>query len=59
MAVTVQLKRRAASGSAGAPSALKSGEPAYSEVDNILYYGYGDDSNGNATSIISLSLIHI
>ncbi len=55
MAVTVQLKRRAASGSAGAPSALKSGEPAYSEVDNQLYYGYGDDGSGNATSIISVA----
>ena len=55
MAVTVQLKRRAASGSTGAPSALRSGEPAYSEVDNQLYYGYGDDGSGNATSIISVA----
>lgn len=55
MAVTVQLKRRAASGSAGAPSALRSGEPAYSEVDNQLFYGYGDDGSGNATSIISIA----
>jgi len=55
MGVTVQLKRRAASGSAGAPSALKSGEPAFSEVDNQLYYGYGDDGSGNATSIISVA----
>ena len=55
MAVTVQLKRRAASGSAGSPSALKSGEPAFSEVDNQLYYGYGDDGSGNATSIVSIA----
>ena len=55
MAVSLQIKRRAASGSAGAPAALKSGEPAYSEVDNQLYYGYGDDGSGNATSIISVA----
>jgi len=54
MAVTVQLKRRAASGSTGAPFAPKSGGPAYSEVDNQLFYGYGDDGSGNATSIISI-----
>tara|TARA_B100001173_G_scaffold286160_1_gene273617 strand:- start:536 stop:1450 length:915 start_codon:yes stop_codon:yes gene_type:complete len=57
MAVTLQIKRRSASGSAGAPSALKSGELAYNEVssDNNLYYGYGDDGSGNATSLIAVA----
>ena len=53
MAVTLKIRRRASSGSAGAPSALKSGELAYNEVSatNTLFYGYGDDGSGNATSI--------
>jgi len=36
---TVRLKRRATGGASGAPSSLLVGEPAYSEVDNILYIG--------------------
>lgn len=51
---TIRLKRRSATGAAGAPSALKGAEPAYSEKDNVLYYGFGDDGSGNATSIISI-----
>lgn len=51
MANIIRLKRRAAGGSAGAPSSLKTGEVAYNEVDDILYYGYGDDGSANATSI--------
>ena len=51
MANIIKIKRRSAGGSAGAPSSLKTGEPAYNEQDNILYYGYGDDGSGNATSI--------
>lgn len=51
MANTIRLKRRAAGGSAGAPSSLKTTEVAYNEVDDILYIGYGDDGSGNATSI--------
>jgi hypothetical protein len=51
MANTIRIKRRAAAGLAGAPSALKNGELAYSEKDNILYYGFGDDGSGNATTI--------
>ena len=56
MAVTLQIKRRAASGSAGAPAALKSGEICFNEVsaDNNLYYGFGDDGSANATSIIAI-----
>ena len=56
MAVTLKIKRRASTGNAGAPSALKSGELAFNENtgDKLLYYGYGDDGSGNATSIVSI-----
>ena len=53
MANTIQLKRRA-SGVAGAPAALKSGELAHNEVDDTLYVGKGDDGSGNATAIVPL-----
>lgn len=55
-AVTIKIKRRASSGAAGSPSSLKSGELAFNEnaSDKKLYYGYGDDGSGNATSIISI-----
>lgn len=57
MAVTLKIKRRASSGSAGAPATLKAGELAYNENtgDNSLYYGYGDDGSGNATSIVAIA----
>ena len=51
MASTIRIKRRASGGSAGAPSSLKTSELAYNESDDILYIGFGDDGNGNATSI--------
>lgn len=54
--VTIKIKRRSSTGSAGAPASLKSGELAFNEVasDKKLYYGYGDDGSGNATSVISI-----
>ena len=57
MAVTLKIRRRASSGSAGSPSALKSGELAFNEVSatNTLFYGYGDDGSGNATSIEAIA----
>ena len=55
MANQIRIKRRAASGGAGAPSALLNAELAYNEASNILYYGYGDDGNGNATSVIAIA----
>ena len=55
MANQIRIKRRASTGAAGAPSALKNAELAYNEADNILYYGYGDDGSGNATSIIGIA----
>lgn len=36
---TIRLKRRIAGGAQGAPASLLVGEPAYSEVDSILYIG--------------------
>lgn len=54
MAITLRLKRRASGGAVGAPAALLSAEPAFNEADKILYYGFGDDGSGNATSIIPI-----
>jgi hypothetical protein len=53
----IKIKRRAAINSAGAPSQLKSGELAFNEnaSDKNLYYGYGDDGSGNATSIVAIA----
>jgi hypothetical protein len=52
MSVTaIQIRRRAAGGSAGAPSALKTAEIAYNMADGNFYVGFGDDGGGNATSI--------
>lgn len=54
MANIIRIKRRAAGGSAGAPASLKTAELAYNEQDNTLYYGFGNDGSGNATSIITI-----
>lgn len=51
MAVPIRFKRRAVGGSAGAPAALKTAEPAYNMQDGKMYIGFGDDGSGNATSI--------
>lgn len=53
MAQEIRFKRRV-SGSPGAPSELKSGEPAWNQVDQIVYAGAGDDGSGNATSIVPI-----
>ena len=52
----IKIKRRASTGLAGAPSSLRAGELAFNEnaSDKILYYGYGDDGQGTATSVISI-----
>ena len=39
----------------GTLSSLAPSEPAYSEVDNILYYGFGDAGGGAASSVISIA----
>lgn len=54
MPVPQKIKRRAAGGSAGAPASLLSGELAFNEQDNVLWYGKGDTGGGVATSIISI-----
>ena len=54
MAVTFRIRRRSSAGSAGAPASLLGAEPAFNENDKILYYGFGDDGSGNATSVIPI-----
>ena len=56
MASTIRIKKRASSGSAGAPSSLASSELAFNEnaSDKKLYYGYGDNGSGVATSVIAI-----
>jgi hypothetical protein len=53
MSNTIRIKRRA-SGASGAPSSLKNAELAFNEVDNVLYYGFGTDINGDANTVISI-----
>lgn len=55
MANPIRLKRRATGGAAGAPASLLTTEPAYNEVDDVLYLGKGDDGSANATSIIPIA----
>lgn len=58
MASTIRIKRRAAGGSAGAPSSLANAELAYNESDagnGILYYGYGTGgAGGTATQVVAI-----
>ena len=56
MANTIRIKKRAASGSAGAPTSLSPSELAFNENDLKLYYGFGDDGNTPpaASSIITI-----
>ena len=56
MSNTIRIKKRAASGSAGAPSSLSPSEIAFNEADLKLYYGFGDDgaTPPAASSIITI-----
>jgi hypothetical protein len=56
MANTIRIKKRAASGDAGAPTTLAPSEIAFNEnaSDLKLYYGLGDDGSGEATSVIAI-----
>ena len=56
MSNTIRIKKRASSGSAGAPSSLSPSELAFNENDLKLYYGFGDDGNTPpaASSIITI-----
>ncbi|HEY1034006.1 MAG TPA: hypothetical protein VGE09_03380 [Pseudoxanthomonas sp.] len=55
MASPLRIKRRSAAGAAGAPASLMNAELAFNENDKTLYYGFGDDGSGNATSIIAIA----
>ena len=55
MSNTIRIKKRASGGASGAPSSLAPSELAYSEVDNILHYGFGDAGGGAASSVISIA----
>ena len=50
----ILIKRRN-QGDVGPPSTLLNGELSFNEVDEVLYYGSGNDGNGNATNIISIA----
>jgi hypothetical protein len=47
---TVRIKRRV-SGAQGAPASLSNAELAFNEMDNTLYYGFGDNGSGGSTSV--------
>jgi len=54
MSNTIRIKKRAASGSAGAPPTLNPSELAFNEADLKLYYGFGDTGSNEASSIITV-----
>jgi hypothetical protein len=54
MADDIRLKRRT-TGNAGAPSQLRNAEPAYNEVDDVLYIGVGLGQDGYATTIKAIA----
>jgi len=56
MTNTIRIKKRASTGSAGAPTTLAPSELAFNEnvSDLKLYYGFGDTGNGQASSIIAI-----
>lgn len=52
MSNTLRIKRRASSGSTGAPTSLANAELAFNEADDTLYYGKGTGgSGGSATTV--------
>ena len=56
MANTIRIKRRDATGGAGAPTSLANAELAFNEASNILYYGTGTGgAGGSATSVIAIA----
>ena len=50
---SIRIKRRT-SGATGSPAGLLNAELAFNEVDNTLYYGYGDTA-GSASSILAIA----
>jgi len=55
MASAIRIKRRDASGAAGAPANLLHAELAFNEADKTLYYGFGSGVGSNSSSIISIA----
>lgn len=51
---TILIKRRN-SGQTGAPNSLHNGELAFNEVNRVLYYGLGNNGNGDAQEIIPIA----
>lgn len=51
---TIRIKRRN-TGATGAPSSLQSGELAFNDTNDTLYYGKGDNGSGVATSIPAIA----
>jgi hypothetical protein len=49
------LLRRRKTGEPGPPPTLLNGELSFNEVDEVLYYGSGDDGSGNSTNIIPIA----
>jgi len=54
MANTIRIKKRSSNGNVGAPETLAPSEIAFNEnpSDLKLYYGLGDNGNGDASSVI-------
>lgn len=51
MSNTIRFNRRAIGGATGAPASLAQSEPAWSEVDQILYIGQG---SGGSASVVAI-----
>jgi len=55
MSNTIRIKRRASGGSSGAPASLENAELAFTEVDDVLYYGKGTGgAGGTASNVIAI-----
>ena len=54
MASVLKVKRRV-TGASGAPATLAGGELAYNEVNDVLYYGKGNNGSGVATSVVAIA----
>lgn len=52
MSNTIRIKRRAPGGSSGAPASLENAELAFTEVDDVLYYGKGTNGAGGTAGTI-------
>ena len=55
MANTIRIKRRAVGGVSGAPGSLENAELAYTEVDDILFYGKGTSGAGGTGTPIAIA----